>query len=1247
MGIFDRLFGGAGKKSVPSTIKEDLIRLNGVEVGLGEKAIAYVATGEGGTVLSTLAVKVTVDRLGVQSSHHSNLKIINERRKFLQRPLSIEPEVLGRYGEVLAASVRSSLSNSRWIRIIGTDEQPLPLRIILSEALQVRYQPQPIVNIAVQQPILKLEDALAIAPCLGGSASDVYAILYTRADNYESPTDWFRRSVKLQERAQSDPAGFAAGILATEPEGQVVAFGDLKTWGLASMPEYKPILVASLGAGSKKLRAAAASALGTLPAPELASLVSDQLANGNADARATAVDIAAGNLASLEETLRAHLAVEKTARVRTAIENLLHASTINAQAAPAGTEVEYAPEVGPGYRGVDGQWIAIPPMVPPPTEPVPPLTADDRQELHAAVARLNKANEEYNRKLSAEHRKHHWMLRKSISDSQVAVMLALASGKPVASDISGMGAVVMLIRESNEVSSWLLAKIGQLPAGRRLRLIQSFRRGVLKPAGPYSSPDEVLAGQWMASAEGDMRFIEAIAIEAKAPSCRPWVSSGVDRDRKAARGDILFAALERYGYYALRTIPDHAVWPYLATHLDILAEAFSGNSALNKEKAVELLAKLPTLPVQFVHPLLEMATGPSKTGKKLARTLVASVPGLPDRLCALLDESRQAVRAGAADWIAERGETSAMPALRKRLAKEKSEIARGAIIRALQQLGDPLDDVIGEAALIAEAEKGVASGKAKLPDWLNLASAPQVTFKSGKPVPQVVLHWWLSLANKMKDPAATRLTGLWLDQLAPEGARQFSTWVLDAWIDWDTTRPSLEEANAYASANAKAHYDQFKRWYKDYTIELAHAQLRRERLAMMPNSSVDAKGLLALACRARPADVAGKVRAFLKEFGQRTSQSNSLLEMLSGIDHPAALQVVLATSMRIKQKSVQARAGDLVQAIADSRGWTIEELADRTIPTAGFDDSGELELLIGEDAKRYCAKLGDDLTILIENPAGKTVSSLPSGSDSFSAESKKLLSSARKELKQVITLQTARLYEMMCASRAFAAADWQTYFLAHPIMRKLLVRTVWEGLDSDGNSLGAFRPTIEGDLTDASDEAVDLASFASVRLAHPALMDPASAQDWQTHLQDYEITQLFTQFGRPVHKLPESDRKQRALTDRKGWSMDTFTLRGLASKLGYERGGAGDGGWFDTYIKRFPGSELEATVSFTGSPLPEENAPCALIELTFEKVRAGERWSSGRVELGEVPPVLLSEAWNDWHQLASKGTFDPKWDNMG
>jgi hypothetical protein len=136
---------------------------------------------------------------------------------------------------------------------------------------------------------------------------------------------------------------------------------------------------------------------------------------------------------------------------------------------------------------------------------------------------------------------------------------------------------------------------------------------------------------------------------------------------------------------------------------------------------------------------------------------------------------------------------------------------------------------------------------------------------------------------------------------------------------------------------------------------------------------------------------------------------------------------------------------------------------------------------------------------------------------------------------------------------------------------------------------------------------------------------------------------LFTQFGRSLLTLDEDDENNTRIDDRRGWVTDTFTFRGAATKLGYERGEAMDAGYFNEYTKGFTSAGVIAVIEFSGNCLPEENVPAAMISLSFEKYSAGRRMG-GVLKLSEVPAVLLSECWNDYRMMADKGAFEEQWE---
>ncbi len=185
---------------------------------------------------------------------------------------------------------------------------------------------------------------------------------------------------------------------------------------------------------------------------------------------------------------------------------------------------------------------------------------------------------------------------------------------------------------------------------------------------------------------------------------------------------------------------------------------------------------------------------------------------------------------------------------------------------------------------------------------------------------------------------------------------------------------------------------------------------------------------MAAACARERA--AGPTQRYLKEwYGTRAAQGRALIAMLAWIDHPSATQLMLAIGSRFRTKGFQEEATRQAEALAERKGWTLAELADRTVPSAGFDETGTLELSFGE--RSFKAHLLPDFKIELSNPDGKKIAALPEPRQDDDAEkardAKKALSIAKKELKSIVELQSDRLYEALCTEREWPAEDWASY----------------------------------------------------------------------------------------------------------------------------------------------------------------------------------------------------------------------------
>ena len=285
-------------------------------------------------------------------------------------------------------------------------------------------------------------------------------------------------------------------------------------------------------------------------------------------------------------------------------------------------------------------------------------------------------------------------------------------------------------------------------------------------------------------------------------------------------------------------------------------------------------------------------------------------------------------------------------------------------------------------------------------------------------------------------------------------------------------------------------------------------------------------------------------------FGQRAAQCKALVEVLAWMPHPNAVQVLLSIGNRFRTKSIREAASAHVEGLAERQGWTLDELADRTIPDAGFeratDDDGkpigdEATLVLDFGPRKFTVKLSDDLEPVITTEDGKTVKNLPAPGKSDDEEkakaAKKAFSDAKKSVKEVVKRQSERFYEALCTQRTWTFGDWQTYLALHPIVGRLCSRLVWATFAKAGDAetfLGCFRLLEDGSLTNEKDDEVHVEPTTIVRLAHtcnvPAELEPT----WISHLADYEVEPLFRSSitGRRMRCRRRSGRRPRSRTSR-------------------------------------------------------------------------------------------------------------------
>jgi hypothetical protein len=246
----------------------------------------------------------------------------------------------------------------------------------------------------------------------------------------------------------------------------------------------------------------------------------------------------------------------------------------------------------------------------------------------------------------------------------------------------------------------------------------------------------------------------------------------------------------------------------------------------------------------------------------------------------------------------------------------------------------------------------------------------------------------------------------------------------------------------------------------------------------------------------------------------------------------------------------------------------------------------------------------------------------------------------KKQIKEVAKLQAQRLEQAMVTGRRWPVADFESLLVKHPLMIHLVRLVLWGGYDKSGKLASTFRVTEDRTLADAKDHAYEPKGVAAVGVVHPLHLSGEEKAAWGEVFSDYEIVPPFAQLGRPAFRLEPGEADAEELTRFKGVSLPAPTLVFGLENRGWVRGGGGDGGSFREHYKSFPGSGVAAVVEYDGLVgfgyiSPDE-------KITIEKcyfLRGGTySYRAGRVPLGGVDPVAVSEAIAELGALAAKAT---------
>lgn len=480
---------------------------------------------------------------------------------------------------------------------------------------------------------------------------------------------------------------------------------------------------------------------------------------------------------------------------------------------------------------------------------------------------------------------------------------------------------------------------------------------------------------------------------------------------------------------------------------------------------------------------------------------------------------------------------------------------------------------------------------ARLPDWVIASQLPAVDWKDGGQSPALSI---VALLASSKEKDAHLFTAI-RDRLDDQSMAELAWRLFELWQSADAPRGHRWVLDALAQ------------WGGDSEM-LRLAQLAR----MWPKQKKHPR-------------VRQAVEVFAKNGG------------------PAALAELdfLATS---SSPAIRRIAAENLDEIAAARGLSREDLADGIVPTCGLSADGSRTIDLG--SRRFLLQLCGDLTLEIRDESGKLLKGVPKATKNddpmLAARAIESIKFVRKELKELVGRQALRLERAMVSGRTWAAGRWKEVFLAHPILRLLAQRTVWNALQQS-NMERTFRVAEDLTLADENDDLFDLADIDLICVAHPLFWPSGLRETWRTIFADYRIAGLFDQIERATLQSTSAELGDIAVVRYLDAKVDSRSLMGLLRQKGWRPGAPVMGPITFVYFRPFEDHGVTAVLHHEGVYLANyrESLDVRLRDVAFVKGARTRMDGNGanphdRLEIGQVPSIVFSETLRDVERVAGR-----------
>jgi len=381
-------------------------------------------------------------------------------------------------------------------------------------------------------------------------------------------------------------------------------------------------------------------------------------------------------------------------------------------------------------------------------------------------------------------------------------------------------------------------------------------------------------------------------------------------------------------------------------------------------------------------------------------------------------------------------------------------------------------------------------------------------------------------------------------------------------------------------------------------------------------------------------EVARKLTPLIRAWPGESLQARAVsgLDILARIGTDLALMHLNGVAQKVKFKGLQEKAREKMDEVAQNRGLTADELADRLVPDLDLDPDGSRTLDFG--TRQFRVSFDEALKPVVVDASGKTLTDLPKANKSDDAAKAKeadgIWKTLKKDVKAIAQNQIVRLELAMCSQRRWELESFRALFLEHPLLIHLVRRLVWGVYTEDGTRTGAFRVAEDSSFADGQDSAIMLPDGAYVGIVHPLELSEVEKAAFGQILGDYNILQPFHQVGRDTYAPTDAEKKVTYIQRRQKQFAPLGKFLGLVEK-GWRKGQPQDAGWIWDMYKPLAGGYLATLDLPTGisadMQMTEPKQEIGTIHLTHKQ--------KTDITLADLPPVVFSELVRDLVQLGS------------